>query len=359
MHNYLMEINGNLQPIDPKANYQNGPYLDEANELVVGKPILIDRNSPFSLYHEHSFVDSTRVGESTIKYPSLAHYLAYQTSQLPDPKARERILKTNPTLSGILGYYSYLELSELLERGLKERLKNDPAAIKLLVAMKGTIGYADPYDLLFGIGMNRSDIGVDQVKGWPGKNLLGRTLMVVRGELGGEKSGRPVIEPAPLALPKAIEQPPIVGPSIPTDNVIVKELDPRIKQLRDKYQLPDGKYKVLRDLSDNQKKSLPREAFSLGITAKMPLSKLYTEMLLILHRGEIGPGGGLVQAEPIIEPENISELKKKYKNVRGYKKYNTKFINVVEEAQELGLPTAGVSDKDLYDQIIVTLKKYD
>ena len=351
MAEYLAEAKS-LRPeqlADENAAYQRGPRIDSTNAVIGAPPTLIDRNSQLSLSYEHPF----KAGTST--FPTLAHYVAYHT--ISDPNRREEVLKlTAPNLSGILGRVTERNLLEVLVQGVRERVATDATAQRILREYKGNIGYADLYDKVFGIGLAKNDSRALDLLSWTGRNLLGEALMVVRGELGGAPHRLPTLEPQPIVLPSEYVRPVIKGPSPPTKGV-EQVVDKTIENLRTRYRKQDGKYKTYKELTELEKKTLTRETSMVNISSNLKGAALYLELVKVLERGSL--------VAPVATPE-ILDLKEKYHTAKGYRKYSKTFTSLVEDAKKLGLTGtssgdqgATLTDKELYENIVAELKKFD
>ena len=82
---------------------------------------------------------------------------------------------------------------EVVYRGNMAKFGQNPGLLCRLLATKGTIAEASPYDKVWGIGLAAEDRRVADPSKWKGQNLLGKVLMKVRGDLaslpqaGGKK----------------------------------------------------------------------------------------------------------------------------------------------------------------------------
>lgn len=330
------------EKLDKRPTFDKKVQVIDAANQVAGQPTLIDPLSVLGLYHETSFTD-----EGTT-FPTLGHYVAYEINEEPGEVLKQK----RPLLYGILGSTSPDNLLSVLINGVRLLVGQHRELKKILSETKGTIGYADQYDRVFGIGLAKSDPRAMNQLAWTGRNLHGWALTLVRAELNGEKMKRPAIEPHSIVLPTNYEQPPVEGNGIPTEEVVVEQpIDPQILRFRELYQ-KDGGFRPWKELTEGERKNLPLQANRIGIKNNgKSTSELYTKFILVLQRGTL-------EQPPITEA--VHKLQEKYRLVkgRGYKKYQRTFLNLKQEANELGLDVKDKNDPETYNLIIEELQKY-
>jgi len=107
----------------------------------------------------------------------MAKYILAEKDPSNQQKMGREIKNFDPTIwdnhkIGIVWYGNFLKFSQ--HQDLKERLLNTENKI---------LAEASPYDLIWGIGFRANDEKALDQKNWKGQNLLGKTLMSVRGVL--------------------------------------------------------------------------------------------------------------------------------------------------------------------------------
>ena len=81
--------------------------------------------------------------------------------------------------------------SDIVVKGNVQKFGQNPILCQFLLDTgKKILVEASPYDAIWGVGMQESDVGVDNPDNWKGSNLLGFALMTVRDILRGRSIQR-------------------------------------------------------------------------------------------------------------------------------------------------------------------------
>lgn len=75
------------------------------------------------------------------------------------------------------------ERETIVMAGNRAKFSQNPELRELLLAAKGTLVEASPYDKIWGIGLAASDPRANDPTQWKGQNLLGQILTRLRDEL--------------------------------------------------------------------------------------------------------------------------------------------------------------------------------
>ncbi|KAM0331504.1 hypothetical protein ACHAQA_003181 [Verticillium albo-atrum] len=154
-------------------------------------------NGYLSQWYTAPFSDPS---DPSVVFPTAEHYMTYHQALLFDPPSGPAILEaTTPNEVRALGH-QVAHYDESVWNANKMRIVTDGNRLKfthgpeaarlrdlLLATADRELVEADPTDRVWGIGFNQAKAGASDRKNW-GKNLLGKALATVRGELLAEEA---------------------------------------------------------------------------------------------------------------------------------------------------------------------------
>lgn len=143
--------------------------------------------NPLSQWHPSPFTD----GEHT--YANAEQYMMAEKARLMgDQATRAEIMQaTTPREIKALGRMISpfdpelwdREKMDVVYRGNLLKFEQNPKALKHLLRTRGEICEASPYDAIWGIGLDEATAECTPRDKWPGQNLLGKVLSLLRAEL--------------------------------------------------------------------------------------------------------------------------------------------------------------------------------
>lgn len=124
-------------------------------------------------------------------FKTAEHYMMAQKAKVfNDMTARERILKApTPKEAKALGrsirgfnevQWSLYKVDIVIRGNVFKAMQNERFCQALLLTKDKLLIEASPYDTIWGVGIDENDRRINYPKQWPGKNLLGYSLMEVR-----------------------------------------------------------------------------------------------------------------------------------------------------------------------------------
>lgn len=136
--------------------------------------------APFTLRgHEFGCVEQAMMWGKAVVFGDAV--VAAKVLATPDPKAQKALgREVKPYVEEIW----VARREQIVYLACREKFLQNPLILQAFLDTGDTeLVEASRYDKLWGIGMSENDPGVDDPANWPGRNLLGKTLTRLRGDL--------------------------------------------------------------------------------------------------------------------------------------------------------------------------------